>query len=122
MNIENALYVLSSVLFIFGIKRLSHPKTARSGNFIASMGMLIAIVTTLLANSNISIELIKNNRVVAILKLNDLEPFSYAISNFCWGLDKQNKPVVKAINNDNSCPRNTKAKAYKLESPYTYKF
>ena len=58
MNIENALYVLSSVLFIFGIKRLSHPKTARSGNFIASMGMLIAIVTTLLANSNISIELV----------------------------------------------------------------
>ena len=54
MNIENALYVLSSVLFIFGIKRLSHPKTARSGNSIASMGMLIAIVTTLLANSNIS--------------------------------------------------------------------
>ena len=29
MNLENALYVLSSVLFIFGIKRLSHPKTAR---------------------------------------------------------------------------------------------
>ena len=58
MNIENALYVFSSVLFIFGIKRLSHPKTARSGNFIASMGMLIAIITTLLANSNISIELV----------------------------------------------------------------
>jgi len=58
MNIENALYVLSSVLFIFGIKRLSHPKTARSGNSIASMGMLIAIVTTLLANNNISIELV----------------------------------------------------------------
>ena len=58
MNIENALYVLSSVLFIFGIKRLSHPKTARSGNSIASMGMLIAIVTTLLANSNISMELV----------------------------------------------------------------
>ena len=58
MNIENALYVLSSVLFIFGIKRLSHPKTARSGYSIASMRMLIAIVTTLLANSNISIELV----------------------------------------------------------------
>jgi NAD(P) transhydrogenase subunit beta len=58
MNIENALYVLSSVLFIFGIKRLSHPKTARSGNSIASIGMLIAIVTTLLANSNISMELV----------------------------------------------------------------
>ena len=58
MNIENSLYVLSSVLFIFGIKRLSHPKTARSGNFIASMGMLIAIITTLIANGNISLELV----------------------------------------------------------------
>ena len=58
MNIENALYVLSSVLFILGIKRLSHPKTARSGNSIASIGMLIAIVTTLLANGNISLEMI----------------------------------------------------------------
>jgi len=58
MNLENALYVLSSVLFIFGIKRLSHPKTARSGNFISSMGMLIAIITTLVANGNISLELV----------------------------------------------------------------
>ena len=58
MNLENILYVFSSVLFIFGIKRLSHPKTARSGNFIASMGMLIAIITTLIANGNISLELV----------------------------------------------------------------
>ncbi|MEL0338493.1 MAG: NAD(P)(+) transhydrogenase (Re/Si-specific) subunit beta [bacterium] len=58
MSIENVLYVLSSVLFIFGIKRLSHPKTARSGNFIASMGMLIAIITTLIAKGNISLELV----------------------------------------------------------------
>ena len=58
MNLGNILYVLSSVLFIFGIKRLSHPKTARSGNFIASMGMLIAIITTLIANGNISLELV----------------------------------------------------------------
>ena len=67
MNIENALYVFSSVLFIFGIKRLSHPKTARSGNFIASMGMLIAIVTTLLANSNISIELVAIGIVIGAI-------------------------------------------------------
>ena len=58
MNLENILYVLSSVLFIIGIKRLSHPKTARSGNFIASMGMLIAIITTLIANGNISLEFV----------------------------------------------------------------
>ena len=67
MNIENALYVLSSVLFIFGIKRLSHPKTARSGNSIASMGMLIAIVTTLLANSNISMELVAIGMIIGAI-------------------------------------------------------
>jgi len=58
MHWENIFYVLSSVLFIFGIKRLSHPRTARSGNLIASMGMLIAIVTTLVVSDSLSYELI----------------------------------------------------------------
>ena len=58
INLESILYVLSSILFIIGIKRLSHPKTARSGNFIASLGMLIAIVTTLVSNSTVNLELI----------------------------------------------------------------
>ena len=56
MHWENIFYVLSSVLFIFGIKRLSHPRTARSGNLIASMGMLIAIVTTLVVSDSLSYE------------------------------------------------------------------
>ena len=58
MNWENIFYVLSSVLFIFGIKRLSHPKTARSGNLVASMGMLIAVVTTLTTGNILSYQLI----------------------------------------------------------------
>lgn len=58
INLESILYVFSSVLFIIGIKRLSHPKTARSGNFIASLGMLIAIITTLVFNSNVNLELV----------------------------------------------------------------
>ncbi len=41
-------YLLAAVLFIFGLKRLSSPATARSGNWLASLGMLIAIVVTLL--------------------------------------------------------------------------
>ncbi len=41
-------YLFSSVLFILGIKNLSSPKTARRGNFFAAVGMLIAIVVTLL--------------------------------------------------------------------------
>ena len=34
IQITNILYLISAVAFILGIKRLSHPKTARSGNLI----------------------------------------------------------------------------------------
>ena len=47
LEITNLLYLISAIGFIVGIKRLSHPKTARSGNFLASLGMLVAIVATL---------------------------------------------------------------------------
>lgn len=56
MDYTNILYVFSSVLFILGIKKLSHPKTARNGNSIAFFGMLIAIVTTLLAKQEFAID------------------------------------------------------------------
>ena len=42
------LYLLAAVLFIVGLKRLSSPATAKDGNRIAALGMLIAIVVTLL--------------------------------------------------------------------------
>ena len=42
------LYVLSFSLFIIGIKQGTHPTTAKRGNMIAAVGMLIAVVTTLL--------------------------------------------------------------------------
>ena len=58
INLESILYVVSSILFIIGIKRLSHPKTARNGNFIASLGMLIAIITTLVSSSTVNLELV----------------------------------------------------------------
>jgi len=41
-------YLASAVLFILGLKQLSHPATARRGNALASLGMLVAVVTTLL--------------------------------------------------------------------------
>jgi NAD(P) transhydrogenase subunit beta len=41
-------YIVSSVLFILGLKMLSSPRTARRGNTISAFGMLIAIVVTLL--------------------------------------------------------------------------
>ena len=41
------LYLVATVLFIVGLRRLSHPATARSGNQLAAGGMLIAVVVTL---------------------------------------------------------------------------
>ncbi|MDH3268998.1 MAG: NAD(P)(+) transhydrogenase (Re/Si-specific) subunit beta [Ignavibacteria bacterium] len=41
------VYLVASVCFIFGIKKLSSPKTARQGNQLAALGMLLAIVVTL---------------------------------------------------------------------------
>ena len=40
-------YLLAAVLFIFGLKGLTHPRTAVRGNLLGAMGMLIAIVATL---------------------------------------------------------------------------
>lgn len=41
-------YIIASILFIIGLKMLSSPQTARKGNWISALGMLIAIITTLL--------------------------------------------------------------------------
>lgn len=40
-------YLISSTLFIFGIKFLGSPKTARKGNLYAAVGMFLAIAATL---------------------------------------------------------------------------
>jgi NAD(P) transhydrogenase subunit beta len=45
----NVAYLVASVCLIIGIKRLSSPATARSGNVVAAVGMAIAIVFTLLS-------------------------------------------------------------------------
>jgi len=41
-------YLVSAILFILGLKKLGSPKTARQGNLLAMLGMLLAIVVTLL--------------------------------------------------------------------------
>jgi NAD(P) transhydrogenase subunit beta len=41
-------YVIASVFFIFGLKMLSHPESARRGNIIAAIGMVLAIIATIL--------------------------------------------------------------------------
>jgi len=41
-------YLVAAVLFIFGLKGLTHPRTAVRGNLLGAAGMLIAIVVTLI--------------------------------------------------------------------------
>jgi H+-translocating NAD(P) transhydrogenase subunit beta len=42
----NLLYLAAAILLVVGIKRLSHPATARSGNLVAAAGMVIAVGAT----------------------------------------------------------------------------
>jgi len=39
-------YLVAAVLFILGLKQLSSPKGARNGNFIAALGMVVALAAT----------------------------------------------------------------------------
>jgi NAD(P) transhydrogenase subunit beta len=51
MNLETVpaiAYLIASLCFIFGLKRLSSPRTARSGNIIAGIGMALALLGTFL--------------------------------------------------------------------------
>jgi H+-translocating NAD(P) transhydrogenase subunit beta len=46
----NFVYIISAVLFIFGLKMMSSPATARQGNLLSSVGMLIAVIVALMSN------------------------------------------------------------------------
>src|SRR4029453_1915153 len=44
----SSAYIVSFSLFIIGLRRLTHPSTARQGNKIAAAGMAVAVAATLL--------------------------------------------------------------------------
>jgi len=68
MNIAIEItYLISSIFFIFGIKKLSSPKTARQGNLYSSIGMLLAIVVTLLDQNVLTYEWIIIGGVIGSL-------------------------------------------------------
>jgi NAD(P) transhydrogenase subunit beta len=48
ISVLEITYIIASVLFIIGLKKLSHPLTARRGNILAAVGMGLAIVATIL--------------------------------------------------------------------------
>lgn len=58
LMIVDLFYLVAALLFVAGIKGLTRPSTAVRGNTLAAVGMLIAVVVTLLDRSVISYELI----------------------------------------------------------------
>ncbi len=50
----NLGYLVAAVLFIFGIKGMTHPRTAVRGNLLGALGMLIAVVVTLVLTGNVN--------------------------------------------------------------------
>ncbi len=58
LSIVNLIYLVASVLFILGLKGLTHPRTAVRGNIYSGLAMLIAVVVTLLDQRIISYEMI----------------------------------------------------------------
>ncbi len=47
-------YLLAAILFILGLRALSSARTARNGNLMASVGMLLAVVATLMDHQVVS--------------------------------------------------------------------
>ncbi len=61
MSIElvaNLAYIVSAALFIFGLKMLGSPATARRGNALSSLGMLLAVSAGLISSKTVGYEII----------------------------------------------------------------
>ncbi len=57
-NLTAICYLISAIFFILALKGLSHPESARNGNVMGIVGMVIAIITTLFNKNVLSYELI----------------------------------------------------------------
>ncbi len=47
-------YLIASVLFIIGLKGLTRPRTAPRGNILSAAGMLLAVITALVSETNLN--------------------------------------------------------------------
>ena len=66
-------YLVSSILFIIGIKMMNKTKDARNGNFLSAVGMLLAIAATLL-----QVQLVTFTEILICLALGSVIGLYYA--------------------------------------------
>ena len=57
-NLTAISYLVSAIFFILALKGLSHPESARNGNIMGIVGMIIAVITTLFNPNVLSYEMI----------------------------------------------------------------
>ena len=50
--VQNIFYIISSILFISGIKMLGKEDTAVKGNFLSALAMLVAVLVTFINVTN----------------------------------------------------------------------
>src|SRR5690606_26114338 len=66
--IIEAVYFLTALLFIYGLKRMASPVTARSGILIAGIGMVLAVLAAFLYGLDVRAEAQEHlNRNVALV-------------------------------------------------------
>jgi NAD(P) transhydrogenase subunit beta len=56
--VVNLIYLIAAALFILGLKGLGHPRTAVRGNLLGAIGMLLAVIVTLLDRNIVGYEVI----------------------------------------------------------------
>ena len=57
-NLTAISYLISAIFFILALKGLSHPESARNGNIMGIIGMIIAVLTTLFNPNVLSYKMI----------------------------------------------------------------
>ena len=67
LTLINFAYLVASLLFILGLKGLTHPRTALRGNLLGALGMLLAVVVTLLDQRVVTFEYILAGVVIGAL-------------------------------------------------------
>ena len=55
-NIEEISYITAAILFIVGLKKLSSPATARTGNALSGLAMFLAVLVTIVGRTSVSWE------------------------------------------------------------------
>ena len=64
IDFTNAAYIVAAVLFIVGLKQLGSPATARNGNRLSALAMLVAVVATIVGKDIASWEWILGGVIV----------------------------------------------------------